>query len=96
MQEGSDAEPVAVAAALLRVLSPDAVNASIYSPQRMKTPVSDHLLDLIGPVASSIVADQQRLENLVDEVEFLMGVAYMAGGFDYGPHGRAALAILRL
>lgn len=90
VQERSDAEPVAVAAASLKVLSPDTVNASIYSPQRMKTPVSDHILDLIGPVASSIVADQPRLENLFDEVEFLMGVAYMAGGYDYGPHGRAA------
>ena len=90
VQQHSNNESVAVAAASLAVLDPEAVNGSLYSTERRRTPVSDHLLDLIGPVASSIVSDQARLEDLFDEVEYLMGIAYMADGHDYGPHGRAA------
>ena len=54
-------------------------------------PVSDHLWDLMGPAMSSIVADHQRLVDLFDEVEYLLGIAYTAHGLGPGPVGRAAL-----
>ena len=42
------------------------------------------------PVVHGIVSGQDRLEDLFDEVEYLMGIAYMAGGLTHAPHGRAA------
>ena len=90
VQEGSEPMPVAVAAASLRVLDHDAVKRSLDGFERRKTPVSDHLCDLMGPVISSIVADQQRLEDLFDEVEYLVGIAYTVHGLGPGPVGRAS------
>ena len=90
VQEGSEPMPVAVAAASLHVLKHETVKRSLDGFERRKTPVSDHLCDLMGPVISSIVADQQRLEDLFDEVEYLLGIAYTVHGRGPGPVGRAA------
>ena len=42
----------------------------------------------MGPVASGIVGNQERLEELFDDVEHLMGIACIAGGRRGGPEGR--------
>ena len=90
VQEGSEPMPVAVAAASLHVLKPDTVKRSLDGFASRKTPVSDHLCDLMGPAMSGIVVDQQRLADLFDEVEYLLGVAYTVHGLGPGPVGRAA------
>ena len=90
VQERSEPMPVAVAAASLHVLKHDTVKRSLDGFKGRKTPVSDHLRDLMGPAMSSIVADQQRLEDLFDEVEYLLGIAYTVHGLGPGPVGRAA------
>lgn len=87
-RDGSERRPVAVAAASWRVLNVDCVKQSLSELERQKTPISDHLLELVGPVASSMVGDQERLEELFDEVEYLMGIACIAGGRRRGPEGR--------
>ena len=84
VQEGSEPMPVAVAAASLHVLKRDTVKRSLDGFERRKTPISDHLCDLMGPVMSGMVGDQQRLEDLFDEVEYLLGVAYAAHGLGPG------------
>ena len=81
--------PVAVAAASWHVLRPDTLKRSLDGFERRRTPVSDHLWDLMGPAMSSIVVDQQRLEDLFDEVEYLLGVAYIVHRRGPGPVGRA-------
>ena len=83
VREDSETVPVAIAAASWKV-------GKLYSSERRKTPISDHILNLAGPVVHGIVSDQDRLEDLFDEVEYLMGIAYMAGGLTHAPHGRAA------
>ena len=90
VREISEPMPVAVAAASLHVLKHETVKRSLDGFERRKTPVSDHLWDLMGPAMSSIVADQQRLEDLFDEVEHLLGIAYTVHGLGPGPVGRAA------
>ena len=90
VQEGSEPMPVAVAAASLHVLKHDTVKRSLDGLERHRTPVADHLWDLMGTAMSSIVVDQQRLEDLFDEVEYLLGIAYTAHGLGPGPIGRAA------
>ena len=89
VQELSEPVPVAVAAASLRVLSHDTVKRSLTGFERRRTPVSDHLWGLMGPAMSSIVGDQSRFEDLFDEVEYLLGVAYTVHGVGPGPVGRA-------
>ena len=81
--------PVAVTVSSVRVLDPDEVKKSLDGFERRRTPISDHLYDLMGPAMSSIVADQQRFEDLFDEVEYLLGIAYTVHGFGPGPVGRA-------
>ena len=90
VQEMSEPVPVAVTAASLHVLKPDTVKRSLDGFERRRTPVSDHLSDLMGPAMSSIVVDQQRLEDLFDEVEYLLGIAYTVHGLGPGPVGRAS------
>jgi len=89
VQEMSEPVPVAVAAASLCVLHPETVKRSLDGFERRRTPVSDHLWDLMSPVMSSIVVDRQRLEGLFGEVEYLLGVAYTVHGIGPGPAGRA-------
>ena len=90
VQEGPKPMPVAVAAASLYVLKHDTMKRSLDGFERRKTPVSDHLWDLMCSAMSSIVADQQRVEDLFDEVEYLLGIAYTVHGLGPGPVGRAA------
>ena len=82
--------PVAVTVSSERVLYPDEVKKSLDGFERRRTPVSDHLYDLMGPAMSSIVADQQRFEYLFGEIEYLLGIAYTVHGIGLGPVGRAA------
>ena len=88
VRKGSETRPVAVAAASSGVLDVDCVKQSFGELGRRLTPVSDHLLELVGPVASGVVGNQERLEDLFDEVEYLMGIACIAGGRRGGPEGR--------
>ena len=90
VQERSEPVPVAVAAASLHVLKHDTVKRSLDGFERRRTPVSDHLWDLMGPAMSSIVAAHQRLVDLFDEVEYLLGIAYTVHGIGPGPVGRAS------
>ena len=91
VRDKSEFEPMPVAwtVASLRVLDPVIVKGSLDGFEGKKTPVSDHLCDLMGPTMSGIVADQQRFEDLFDEVEYLLGVAYTVHGFGPGPVGRS-------
>ena len=88
VRKGSETRPVAVAAASSRVLDIDCVKRSFGKLERQLTPVSDHLLELVGPVASGIINNREQLEDLFDEVEYLMGIACIAGGRRGGPEGR--------
>ena len=90
VQEGSEPVPVAVAAASWHVLSRGTVKRSLDGLERRTTPVSDHLWDLMGSMVSGIVVDRQRLEDLFDEVEYLLGIAYVAHRPGRGPVGRAS------
>ena len=90
VQKGSEPVPVAVAATSWHVLQHDPVKQSLDGFKDHKTPVSDHLCDLMGPAMSGMVGDQQRFEDLFDEVEYLLGVAYTVHGPGTGPVGRAA------
>ena len=89
VHDGHGPTPVAVGAASPHVLDHDAVKQSLDGFERRKTPISDHLWDLMCPVMSGIVGDQQRLEDLFHEAEYLMGIAYAAHGIGLGPIGRA-------
>ena len=90
VQGGSEPAPVAVTAASWHVLRHDNVKLSLDGFERRRTPVSDHLWDLVGSARFGIVVDQQRLEDLFDEVEYLLGIAYTARRPGRGPVGRAS------
>ena len=89
VQDRHEPAPVAVAAASFRVLDHDLVKRALDGFERRRTPISDHLWDLMGPVMSGIVSDQHRLEDLFDEAECLMSIAYATHGIGPGPIGRA-------
>ncbi len=74
----SNLPAVAVAASTWEVLDADLMRQAAASPQRPLTPVSDHLLDVLRPVISDIVPEEDRQEELFGEVEYLMGIAYAA------------------
>ena len=81
--------PIAVTVSSFRVLDPDIVKESPAGLNRV-TPISDHLCDLMRPTMSGIVTDQQRFEDLFDEVEYLLGIAYTVHEIGLGPVGRAS------
>ncbi len=82
--------PVGVAASW-GVLNHNAVKRSIDGVDRRKTPISDHLLDVLRPAVSGIVRNDGQLEDLFDEVEYLLGLSYASSrGDGIGPIGRAA------
>ena len=89
VDEGSKPIPVAVAAASWRVLNRDKVRQSLDGFEHQTTPISDHLWNLMSPVMSEIVRNRQRLEDLFDEVEYLMGIAYSVNQRGSPPLGRA-------
>ena len=82
--------PIGVTVASFRVLDADIVKESIEGLINRETPISDHLCDLMRPTMSGIVVDQQRFEDLFDDVEYLLGFAYTVRGFGLGSVGRAA------
>jgi len=69
---------VAVAVSTSEVLASQAVNRALYGTERRMTPVSDHLLDVIRPAIHDIVREADRQQELFDEVEYLMGIAFAA------------------
>ena len=80
--------PVGVSASSWRVLDPQSVRAAISDLGR-HTPISEHLLDVLRPSLSEITREDDRLEELFDEVEYLMGLA-CSRHQGKGPIGRAA------
>ena len=81
--------PVGVAASSWQVLHHDLVNQAFHSSQQRKTPISDRLWEVLSPTMSTFVGDTERLADLFDEVEYLMGIAYAAHRPGRGPVGRA-------
>ena len=67
---------LAVAISTSEVLNLRAVNRALFDAQPRKTPVSDHLLDLMRHATSGIVPEADSHEELFDEVEYLMGIAF--------------------
>ncbi len=83
--------PLSVAVSSWGVLDHDAVNQSIDGFGNRKTPISDHLFDVVCPAVSEIVRDEERIADHFDEVEYLMGLSYMSlEGHGRGPVGRAS------
>lgn len=81
--------PVGVAASSWQVLHHDLVNQAFHSDQSRRTPISDRLWDVLSPTMSTFVGDTERLADIFDEVEYLMGIAYAAHRPGRGPVGRA-------
>ena len=69
--------PISVSVASRHVLDDNMMRRSIDELKNHKTPVSDHLWNTVGTVASTIVSNPARCEDLFDEVEYLMGIAYV-------------------
>ena len=91
IQESDELLPVAVSANSWRVLDHDLVQQSISGLANHKTPISEHLLDVLRPAVSEIIREEDRLEDLFDEVEYLMGLACTHHDrYGRGPVGRAA------
>ena len=89
VQESFGPCAVGVSASSWRVLDHDSVKKSIPEFANHRTPLSDHLLNVLRPAVSEIVPEKDRLEDLFDEVEYLMGLA-CAHHKGRGPIGRAA------
>ena len=88
--------PVAVAATSWTVLDSDVVKRSIPALERRRTPISDHLFEVLRPVSVDLVLDENRYADCFDEVEYLLGIAYAVGqNTDRGPVGRAVWRSLR-
>lgn len=88
VQDQNRARPVGVSASSWTVLHDPLVRKSISGLEDHKTLVSDHLLDALRPAVSEIIREE-RLEDLFDEVEYLMGLA-CASDYGEGPVGRTA------
>ncbi len=56
----------------------DSVNGAFFDAGRRMTPVSDHLLDVMRHAISDIVPEPDVYEELFDEAEYLMGIAFAA------------------
>lgn len=67
-----------VAVSTWEVLDLQAVNRALFEPERRMTPVSDHLLDVMRQAIRDILPYEDQQEDLFDEVEYLMGIAYAA------------------
>lgn len=74
-----------------RVLDHVWIRKSLSSLANHRTPISEHLLHVLRPAVSEIIRDRDRLEDLFDEVEYLMGLAcaHHVGG-ENSPVGRGA------
>jgi len=69
---------VAEAVSTWGVLDRQAVNRALFEPERRMTPISDHLLDVMRPAIRDIVREADLQDDLFDEVEYLVGIAYAA------------------
>ena len=91
VQEASRTVPVGVSASSWGVLDHDCVKQSIDKLSRHKTPVSERILEVLRPVVPEIIRDEEHLEDLFDEVEYLLGLSYVSlSGHGRGPVGRAS------
>ncbi len=82
--------PVGVGIGASGALSEDAIKQAFPDLARHKTPISDRLLEVLCPMVSGFVPSGDRYEDLFDEVEYLLGLAYAAHqGGGWGPLGRA-------
>ena len=71
-------------------LNDDAMKKSFSDLDRRKTPVSDHLLEVLQTRVASLVPNFDKYQDLFDEVEYLLGLVYAAHkGGGWGPLGRA-------
>lgn len=71
-------------------LNDDAMKRSFADLDRRKTPVSDHLLQVLRPRVSGLVPNYEKYQDLFDEIEYLYGLFYAAHeGGGWGPVGRA-------
>lgn len=62
---------------------------SVKQIRNSLTPASDYLLDALRPIMSEIIREE-KLEDIFDEAEYLLGLSYISlDGGDYGPVGRA-------
>ena len=89
VQENSGSLPVGAAVSSWRVLNHDIVKRAIDELKDKKTPISDHLLDVLRPAVSDLVPDEDQLQDLFDEVEYLAGLACAVHYDGAGPPGRA-------
>ena len=83
--------PVGVAASSWWVLDHDWVKQSRSDLELEKTPISERLLGCMRLASQEIILDNKRLEDLFDEVEYLLGLCYAYHyGDGRGPVGRAS------
>ena len=97
IRDSSWSRHVGVTAGTLGALNGDALKQAFPDLAQRKTPVSDHILDVLRSPIEAFVPSKVRLEDLFDEVEFLLGIVYAAHeGDGWGPVGRAAWRWTRL
>ena len=91
VQESGRQLPIVASANSWDTLDGDIVKESFAELERRRTPVSDHLLDVLRPAVTEIIRDKERLEDFFDEAEYLMGLSYASlCGRGRGPVGRAS------
>ena len=69
---------LAIAVSTSEILNSQAVSQALFDGKRRMTPVSDHLLEVMRAATSEIVPEADVHEELFDEVEYLMGIAFAA------------------
>lgn len=80
----------ATSVANVTALNDDAMKKSFPDLDRRKTPVSDHLLEVLQPRVYGLVPNNDKYEDIFDEVEYLLGLYYAAHeGKGWGRLGRA-------
>ena len=71
-------------------LNAQAVKHAFSHLERHKTPISDHLLELLRPLVAAFVPSDEEYQEFFDEFEYLIGLVHAAGeGQGWGPLGRA-------
>ena len=82
--------PVGVSVGARGALNSEALKQAFPQLARHKTPISDHVLEYLRPLAADFVPSDDRLNDMFDEVEYLLGIVYAAHkGEGWGPLGRA-------
>ena len=72
-------------------LHADAMKRAFPDLARHKTPISDHILEVLRKPVSDFTPSDERLDDYFDEFEYLLGIVYAAHqGSGWGPVGRAA------